>query len=87
MSKRWLMRANYVFLVAVLAVSVLVDSNGRIIGLSESLSAILAMTAFAGALFVAGILLYKSGGWTRALAILEVILYVLLLLPAVLPYI
>ena len=62
MSQRWFLRVNGVFLIAVVGGSALVDGNGRVMGLSETLSNILALTIFAGALFVAGMLIAKCRG-------------------------
>lgn len=85
MSKKWLRVTNAVFLAAVLGLSLLVDGNGRVMGLSEVHSTILAIAVFAGAFSAAGLLIATSRGWQRGTGIVLAIIYVGMLLPAVLP--
>ena len=85
MSQERLFGINAFLLAVVVALSALVDGNGRILGLSTLISTILAIAAFAAAFIAAGILIARGPGWLRGIGVLLVITYVVLLLPAILP--
>jgi len=86
MRRRWLLAGNVLFLVAVFGLSALVDANGRIAGLSESVSGVIMGAVFVGALLAAGMLIVKTNGSSRAIGMLLAILYLALLLPLILPW-
>ena len=80
-----LLAINGLCLLAVLALAVVVDGNGRILGLSTAISMTVTGAVFTAACVVSGILIGKGDGWARGLGIGLMVLYVAMLLPAILP--
>ena len=74
---------NGLCLAAVLVLSLLTDSNGRIAGLDEIPSLIVAVVVFATAICNAVVLAVRGRGWLRVLGVVLTIFYALMILPAV----
>lgn len=85
MTNKGLIGVNVALAAMFLALGVLVDGNGRILGLSEAQSAILTVGVSVPALCAAGVLIAKGSGWKRALGIGLEMLYVALMLPIIMP--
>ena len=85
MKQALLLGINGILLVVVLALAVLVDSNGRVLGLIAGVSRTVTLGVFIAAFLVAALLIGKGHGWARGLGIALVVLYVGLLLPTILP--
>lgn len=72
---------NYTVVALVIAAGVLVDGNGRLPGLEETASTILAVLLFSVGMTINGLLLWvNSGRWLQILVIFA--LYLIMILPA-----
>lgn len=76
---------NGFFLVLIVAISLHVDGNGRILGMNSTASSVIAVVVFTGAFIAAVVLATKRQAWARWSGIALMVLYVFMLLPALLP--
>lgn len=83
--KSVLLGVNAFFLVSVNVLGLLVDANGRVLGLSTGVSIAVTTVMFSGAFIAAALLAIRGSGWSRGLSIVLGLVYVVLLLPAILP--
>jgi len=86
-SYKWLKRTqtiNFVLLICVVIMSVFVDGNGRIFGLSEKTSYIIAISFFSSGILLSTILAIISKAH-RLGAVVCLIIYIILAAPAILP--
>ena len=77
---------NGVFFILIVALSLLVDGNGMVLGMNYAASTTTAVVAFTAALAAAGGLAVRGHGWVRGCGIALILFYVLMLLPAVWPW-
>lgn len=83
--RTFLISINGFFLVLIVAISLLVDANGRILGMNSTASIVTAVVVFTVALVAAAVLAAKGQAWVRWCGIALIVLYVLMLLPVLLP--
>ena len=75
---------NFVLLICVVIISLVVDGNGRIFGLSEKPSCIVAILLFSGGILLSATLATMDKAH-RLTAVISLIAYLVLAAPAILP--
>jgi len=85
MNEGVLLIANGLFFLVTTLLALLVDGNGRLLGLNAALSGILATGIYLGAFGAVGIFIAKMRGWARWLGFALIVFYLLTLLPAIVP--
>ena len=77
-------RINLALVICVIIMSVFVDGNGRVFELSEKTSTLIAGICFASGTLLSCVLCIIDKGY-RIRAVLSLVIYVLLLFPAIVP--
>lgn len=86
-SKQWINRTriiNLALFICVVIMSFLVDGNGRILGLSEKASSVIAVLFFSFGILLSSVLAIIDKRY-RFAAVLFIIVYLILAAPAILP--
>lgn len=87
-SEKWLKRiriTNFILLICAVIISFLVDANGRIFGLSEKASSLIAVLFFSFGILLSSVLAIIDKRY-RIVAVLFLIVYLILAAPAVWPF-
>ena len=74
-------RANLGFMVVAIILSVIVDMNGCVLGLGETMSWILATSVFGGGSIMAAILIGVSEGWRKIYGVIPLVFYLAMMAP------